>query len=284
MSLKKKIAESKLPMNRGPIESHPADLNYYKDGEFYHVEIDLILPDPNQPRKYFDSETLAELSNSIKNNGVLQPVIIRMEGGKIYLVAGERRYRAAKMANLKSIPAIMTTGNPMEIALIENLQREDLKPIEEAEALGAMIDKYNYTQDKLAFVVGKAKSTISETLSLNKLPKAIKDEVRRAEQYPRRLLVEIAKQESPEHMIEIFNHVKKNNLKSDQLRTITRKKHKKEKRSTIAVFISKVFSLDTHLKKLDLNNIKANDKHQLINAIHTLQNSLEHFIEQHDGR
>lgn len=285
MSLKKKIAESKLPMNRSPIESHPADLNYYKDGGFYHVDIDLILPDPEQPRKYFDPETLAELSHSIKNNGVLQPVIVRMKDGNIYLVAGERRYRAAKMANLKHIPAIMTTGNPMEIALIENLQREDLKPIEEAEALAIMIEKYDYTQEKLAFIIGKAKSTISEVLSLNKLPEVVKDEVRRAEQYPRRLLVEIAKQESPEHMIALFNQIKRNNLKSEQLRTITRKKSKKGNRPALAVFISKVLSLDTQLKKLNLNDIETNDeKNRLIDAIRTLQKSLEHIIAAHyDG-
>ena len=126
MPLKKKIAEAKLPMKRKKVDDHPADLNYYENGGFYHVDINRIIPDSNQPRKYFNPDSLAELSQSIKQNGILQPVIIRMQEDKTYLVAGERRFRAAKIAGLKKIPAIMTTGNPTEIALIENLQREAL--------------------------------------------------------------------------------------------------------------------------------------------------------------
>ena len=121
---------SKLAQPREEHEGHPADLNDFQEGAFYQINVDLILPNPDQPRKFFDQERLAELSESIKQKGVLQPIIIRRsEDVQVYLVAGERRWRAAKIAELEKIPAILTKGNPAEIALIENLQRENLSPI-----------------------------------------------------------------------------------------------------------------------------------------------------------
>jgi ParB family chromosome partitioning protein len=205
--------KTKLASIQTHLEDHPANLNNYQDGSFYHVDISLILPSPDQPRKFFDKESLNELAVSIRQKGVLQPVIIRKDDkGNIFLVAGERRLKAAKIAGLDKIPAIITKGNPAEIALIENLQREDLKPIEEAEALNRMIVEYGYTQDKLAQVLGKAKSTVSEIMSLSRLPNAIKNEVRRAELFPRRLLVEIAKQNTEEKMTALFARIKENNL------------------------------------------------------------------------
>ena len=206
-----KLATKKTKLAAAPerLEDHPANLNNYQDGSFYHVDVDLILPNPDQPRKFFDEQALNELATSIKKKGVLQPVIIRKaDDGQIFLVAGERRLKAAKIAGLENIPAIITKGNPAEIALIENLQREDLKPIEEAEALGRMIEEHGYTQEKLVQVLGKAKSTISEIVSLNRLPDSIKEEVRRAELFPRRLLVEIAKQDTQEKMVTLFASVK----------------------------------------------------------------------------
>lgn len=186
MSIRKKLAEKKTKLSapRERLEDHPVRLHDYKDGDFYNVDLDMILPSPNQPRKYFDPVSLNELSQSIKQKGVLQPVIIRKgDNNKFYLVAGERRFRAAKKAGLEKIPSVFTTGNATEIALIENLQREDLNPIDEAEALKQMMEEYNYTQDQIAKIIGKAKSTISEALSLNRFPDSIKKKVRRADIY-----------------------------------------------------------------------------------------------------
>jgi ParB family chromosome partitioning protein len=252
-SIRKKLAtkKTKLASPQKRIDDHPASLNGLQEGNLYNVELDLITPDPSQPRKYFDSEKLEELSQSIKEKGVLQPVIIRKNHDEtLYLVAGERRFRAAKMAGLAKIPAILTRGNPMEISLIENLQRDNLKPIEEAEALSRMIDEYSYTHEQLASVIGKARSTITETLALNKLPDQIKDECRRADIYPRRLLVEIAKQGSPKAMISLFAQAKENNLKSGQLREITRRS-KRNPRSPEEIALEKISDLLNHLKKLD---------------------------------
>jgi ParB family chromosome partitioning protein len=233
-----KLDKRKKKKNVGAPTSapHPAVLDNYEEGDFYNVPIHEIKANPDQPRQYFDEESLAELAESIRQKGVLQPVIIRIdEDRSVYLVAGERRLRAAREAGLDHIPAILTKGNPAEIALIENLQRENLKPVEEAEAFAHMIQEYNYTQEQLSTVVGKARTTITETLGLNRLPEEVKEECRRADIYPRRLLVEIAKQKTTKNMVALFNRVKEGNLKSDQVRKIARKPQKRSMRTPAAI-------------------------------------------------
>lgn len=278
MSIRDKLAgkSTKLTTEKQVIVDHPAKLNNYNNGDFFHVEVDQITPNPDQPRKYFDEHALEELTQSIKQNGVLQPIIIKFgHDGKIYLVAGERRYRAAKKAGLEKIPAVFTTGNSAEIALIENIQREDLKPIEEAEALDRMIKEYTYTQEKLALVIGKAKSTVSEILSINRLPDVIKEEVRRAEQYPRRLLVEVAKQKTPEDMLSFFNQIKKDGLKSEQVRE---RRRDKPQRTPAAVILDKATNLNNSLSKIDLSTIEKQEKNLLLTELQDLKNTIERII------
>jgi ParB family chromosome partitioning protein len=271
--------KTKLASIQTHLEDHPANLNNYQDGSFYHVDISLILPSPDQPRKFFDKESLNELAVSIRQKGVLQPVIIRKDDkGNIFLVAGERRLKAAKIAGLDKIPAIITKGNPAEIALIENLQREDLKPIEEAEALNRMIVEYGYTQDKLAQVLGKAKSTVSEIMSLSRLPNAIKNEVRRAELFPRRLLVEIAKQNTEEKMTALFARIKENNLKSSAVREITRPKNTEPKKTSTELAVSKASALNKHLGMLDIKNIDKAEKVQLFNELKGLKKTIDELL------
>jgi ParB family chromosome partitioning protein len=197
----------------------------------------------------------------------------------ISLVAGERRYRAAQKVGLAEIPAILTKGNPLEIALIENLQRDDLKPIEEAEALGQMINEYNYLQDQLSQVIGKAKSTISETLSLNKLPEEIKAELRQSNNYSRRLLVEISKQETPEKMLVLFNTVKVDNLKSNELRNITRKKSEQTQRSYSDVMLAKIHSWQKQITKFSLQSLESEPRAQIMNELHILRRSLDEILD-----
>lgn len=107
----------------------------FDEKKIIDMKIESIKENPYQPRTIFDEKALLELSESIKQSGVIQPIIIRKEENDFFLIAGERRLRASKLAKRKTIPALISTGNPMEISLIENLQRENLKPIEEAEAL-----------------------------------------------------------------------------------------------------------------------------------------------------
>lgn len=270
--------KTKLASVAQKLEDHPANLSNYDEGAFYNVPIELILPDPNQPRKYFDEQALNELSTSVAQKGVLQPVIIRRDGqDRIFLVAGERRYRAAKMAKLDKIPAILTKGNPAEIALIENLQRDDLRAIEEAEALDRMIKQHGYTHEQLAAVIGKARSTITETLSLTVLPEQIKEQCRRADNYPRRLLIEIAKQESEEKMISLFNRIKDAALKSDQVREITRQREKQ--RTPAAVAFDKVTALHKHLQKLEIGTIAETEKLRLLTELKALKATIDKLLK-----
>ncbi|NLE24118.1 MAG: ParB/RepB/Spo0J family partition protein [Clostridiaceae bacterium] len=141
------------------------------------VRINEVEPNSQQPRKVFDQEKLEALAQSIKDHGVVQPIIVRSEGTHYKIVAGERRWRAAKLAELKTIPVIIkdiTTREVMEIALIENLQREDLNPIEEAEAFQKLIDEYSMTQEEVAKTVGKSRAAVANSVRLLTLTDEIK--------------------------------------------------------------------------------------------------------------
>jgi ParB family chromosome partitioning protein len=141
-----------------------------------------------------------------------------------------------------------------------------------------MIKEHDYTQEKLAFTIGKARTTITETLSLTRLPDAIKEECRRADIYPRRLLVEIAKQDSPKAMLALFKRVKESGLKSDQVRDIARKRPERPQRTPAAIALDRVSDLTNHLSKLDFNTIAQSEKTQLIMELNNLKKAIEKII------
>ncbi len=149
------------------------------------LPINEIIPNRDQPRKTFDEAALEELAESIKQHGVLQPLLVRpIPSGGYQLVAGERRWRACRMAGLNKVPVVikeLTDTETMEIAIIENLQREDLNPIEEAEGLQALIDKCGYTQEEVAASVGKSRPAIANSLRLLKLPQEVRDMTKNGE-------------------------------------------------------------------------------------------------------
>ncbi len=137
------------------------------------IAMDMIHANPNQPRKIFNEESLNDLASSIKTHGVLQPIVLTKIGDSYRIVAGERRFRAAKIAELKTIPAVikdLTEKEVREIALIENLQREDLNPMEESEALYNLLTENNLTQEALAHAIGKSRPAIANALRLLTLP------------------------------------------------------------------------------------------------------------------
>ena len=142
------------------------------------IEISKIIRNPNQPRKNFDETALQELADSIKQNGVLQPILVRKIGGKYQIVAGERRYQASKLAGLKEIPAVVRDIDDKEVfqlALIENLQRSDLSPMEEAKGYRQLIDSQGLTQEGLAKILSKSRSAIANTLRLMDLPTVVQE-------------------------------------------------------------------------------------------------------------
>lgn len=147
------------------------------ENQIHNLRIALVDPKSDQPRKNFDKEALIELSNSIKENGLLQPILVREYGeGRYQIIAGERRFRASKMAGLTEIPSIILDKDDRdvaEIALIENIQREDLNPIEEAMAYRALASDYGLTQEELSERVGKSRSAIANALRLLDLPSEV---------------------------------------------------------------------------------------------------------------
>ena len=145
------------------------------------VPVGAISPNPNQPRKYFNISALEELSASLRQSGILQPVIVRRFGQGYQLIVGERRWRAAKMAGIETIPAVVreaTDVESLELALVENLLREDLNPMEEAEAYQQLLAEFGWTQEELAQRIGKDRSSIANYLRLNKLPDIIQADLR----------------------------------------------------------------------------------------------------------
>lgn len=144
------------------------------------IEVALIQPHPEQPRRHFDEGALQELAESIAKRGVIQPIIVRPHGGGFQIVAGERRWRAAQRAQLHRIPAIVRDfdeAETLEIALIENIQREDLNPIEEAEAYRKLIAEFHHSQEALGRLVGKSRSHVANLMRLLDLPQVVQQQV-----------------------------------------------------------------------------------------------------------
>ncbi len=148
------------------------------EGGVLYIDINEIKPNASQPRKNFDEEKLRELADSIEQHGLIQPVVLRKADRGYEIVAGERRYRAARLIGLKELPCIvktLTDEENMLLAIIENMQREDLNPIEEAEGLKQMIDKYGLTQEQVSVSVGKSRPYITNSLRLLKLPEYVRN-------------------------------------------------------------------------------------------------------------
>lgn len=143
--------------------------------------IETIVPNRLQPRKVFDEEKIKELADSIKEQGIIQPLIVtQISTGRYELIVGERRLRAAKLAGLPEVPIIIKnvdTEEMLELSIIENVQREDLNPIEEANAIQELTDQFNYTQDEIAARLGKSRTAVANTLRLLNLPKVIQDDI-----------------------------------------------------------------------------------------------------------
>ena len=160
-----------------PVAATPAQPN---GKAVQSIEVALIHPHPEQPRRHFDEAALQELADSIAKRGVIQPIIVRPHGGGFQIIAGERRWRAAQRVQLHRIPAIVRDFDEqetLEIALIENIQREDLNPIEEAEAYRKLIAEFHHSQEALGRIVGKSRSHVANLMRLLELPQAVQAQV-----------------------------------------------------------------------------------------------------------
>jgi len=211
-------------MEKKVLEETPKD-------EIINVKIDDLRPNPYQPRKIFDEESLKELSDSIKEHGVFQPIIVKKSIKGYDIIAGERRVKASKMAGLTEIPAIVRDFNDeemMEIALLENLEREDLTPIEEAEAYKNLIEKLQITQEELSKRIGKSRSYITNTLGILTLPENVKNLVNDKKLSMGHAKV-LSKLESKEEIDTLANKVVKDKLSVHELEDIINDEHKEKK-------------------------------------------------------
>jgi ParB family transcriptional regulator, chromosome partitioning protein len=154
-----------------------------KREEVIYASLDKIRPNALQPREVFDQVGIEELAASIKEKGVIQPLVVRRQGDNFELIAGERRFRAAQTLDMKEIPVLIKNVDDresLELALIENIQRENLNSIEEARAYQYLLDKFQVTQERMSEVLGKARTTITNTLRLLKLPQEVQDEIKKS--------------------------------------------------------------------------------------------------------
>jgi ParB family chromosome partitioning protein len=174
------MATKRKALGRGLNALLPAVPATAVERSYLEIPLDSISPNKYQPRTQFDPLLLNELAQSIKSNGVVQPIIVRKTGSQYQLITGERRWRAAKLAGLKTIPAVVrdiSEYKTLEWALIENIQREDLNPIEEASAYASLIEDFDLTQEEVALRVGKDRSSVANYIRLLKLPNEIREKV-----------------------------------------------------------------------------------------------------------
>lgn len=224
---------SKVVLGKGLdalIPSAPSKQAEDLDGAYVMVPIDRIKPNPMQPRKEFSDEALGELAASLKKDGVMQPLLVRKDGTEFTIVAGERRFRAAKKAGLDKLPVILRNDlddtQMLELALVENLQREDLNPIECAEAYRTLMDTCDLNQEQVAARVGKSRAAVANQMRLLTLPESIKRLVREnklSEGHARALLALGSEKE----MLEMADRIQHLNL---SVRSVEKETESKRKR------------------------------------------------------
>jgi ParB family transcriptional regulator, chromosome partitioning protein len=185
------------------------------------IPVDQIRPNPDQPRKALGD--LRELTESIREKGVLEPLLVRFVPREdcYYIISGERRYHAARAAGLREIPAIEKMADDaetLEIALIENMQRKDLTPFEEADGLQRLAEQFDYTHDDVAKKLGKSRSSVSETLFLKNIPESIRKKCIESGVLSKSLLLQIAKQQTEKKMLEMLARILQGGLTRDEAR------------------------------------------------------------------
>lgn len=203
---------------------------------YKQIDIEKIKANENQPRKVFDDEKIAELASSIKENGLIQPIVVRKYNRNYQIIAGERRYRACKLAGLKTVPCIIKDIDDKQMdtyAIIENIQREDLTPIEEANAYKTLIDTYGMSQTELANKVGKKQSTVANKLRLLKLSDEVKNALKSKQITERHARAMLSLQ--PDKQEEVLQEVIGKSLNVKQTESLISKPPKTKKKNKGAV-------------------------------------------------
>lgn len=246
----------------------------YEKGKLYDLSIIDLKPDASQPRKSMEPQALEELAASIKTRGIIQPILFRVtdESSYLLIVAGERRYKAAQIAGLLIVPGICVEGNAAEIALVENIQRQDLTCVEEAEALKILMDEEQYTPDQLAAAIGKPRSTISDSLYLMRLPQVIRDDCRGDRKISKTRLIEISRKKQQRAMTTAYAKYKEE-LQQEQ----EGEKKIREKLSASASLCQSLDKAREKLGKTDVADWSEDDVLAANDSISNLREALENF-------
>lgn len=252
------------------------------------IEVDLakLRPNPDQSRTIFDEVTLRELADSIEQHGLIQPISIAPDpdhssGEEYIIVAGERRYRAHQLLDRTTIPAIITSGDPAEIAVIENLQRENLHPLEEARALDNLMQKHRYTQEVVSKVVGKARNTVTSLLRLNTLPQRIQDECPTSD-ISKSALIELARIGNSDEQLALWEDMKGGGTKTvraaraSKKRTTSSREHQHPGEPVLKAGVGFV----RQLRKVASGKIHAED--ELITQLRDIRNQINGILHEVD--
>jgi len=187
------------------------------------IDIERIDPNPHQPRKHFGD--LSEMVASIKEKGILEPILVRSHEGKYQIIAGERRYQAARIAGLQHLPCVevdVDSRGMLEISLIENLQRKDLSPFEESAAIQRLCDQFRYTHEEIARKLGKSRTVITEALSLNRMPEEIQERCRQADIISKSMLLQIVRLDTTQEMHRLIDKIAGEGITRDEARRLNR--------------------------------------------------------------
>jgi ParB family chromosome partitioning protein len=243
------------------------------------ISVEQLDPNPEQPR--VEIGDLSELITSVKEKGVLEPLLVKpsQQKGRWMIIAGERRWRAASAAGLRDVPCIemdVDEAAVAEIALIENMQRKDLTPWEEADGLAALCQRYGYTHEDVSKKVGKSRSTVTEAITLAAIPEEIREECRRADINVKSLLLQVVRQPDTETMREMIKILANKDVTRDEARTLIRERRHKDG----AVEVSKPFTFKCHLPtpnvKVEVRFTKSEvDKAEIVSALKSVLQELE---------
>ena len=196
------------------------------------IDIRRIAPNPNQPRKQFGD--LSEMVASVKEKGILEPILVRAHEGKYQIIAGERRYQAAKIAGIQKLPCVevdVDNRGMLEISLIENLQRKDLTAFEEAAAIQRLSEQFRYTHEEIARKLAKSRTVITEILSLNRIPDDVREQCRQADITSKSMLLQIARQPTEDMMRELVSKIGGEGITRDEARRFNRPEDAPRRRS-----------------------------------------------------
>ena len=237
------------------------------------LDIRRVQPNPHQPRKEFGD--LSEMVASVKEKGILEPILVRNHEGHYQIIAGERRYQAAKLAGLQRVPCIevdVDTRGMLEISLIENLQRRDLTAFEEAAAIQRLCDQFRYTHEEIAKKLGKSRTVITEMLSLNRMPEEIQDRCRQADITSKSMLLQIVRLATVEEMHRLIDRISKDGMTREDARDYKREKQQTKRRNFTYRFKpnDRDYRFTLTFTKPDVERT---------DLIHTLRESLDQLVQ-----